>query len=321
MPEAASVTLSSQDQTRLTLEASLSAGEIVQLPDGRAGVYDSSSAAVAGDQVSPRTNGLFTVTKVTGVVILKGGDVWWDHSANNATYKRNNDRDFLLGTAQADAASADASVSVNLNSQGRYEIDIMRDPFVTAIVGTQALGGLALNNRGGSLNVVISSTNEAQKVDALSKASFSKDANAIVEFIFAVPSDGAGTVVDVSVGIASATHATDADSITQHLLMHLDANTADIRFQSKDGTTTVASTDSTIDYTEGGTNQVHVWFDLRSVGDPQVYVNGALVCDAAVFSQSAAASEFKLLMHVEKTASTDTYEFDLDRLRVRTSQQ
>jgi hypothetical protein len=173
--------------------------------------------------------------------------------------------------------------------------------------------------------VVISATNEAQKVDALSVDGFApQTANAVVEFAFEVPSDGAGTVVDVSVGAASGTHASDADAITSHLFMHLDANSPNINFQSKDGTTTVASTDSTIDYTEGQAlaNRVEVWFDMRDPSDVQVYVNGANVLPNTVFNvAAAAAASWSLLMHVEKSASTDTYEFQLDWLRARFSEQ
>jgi len=85
----------------------------------------------------------------------------------------------------------------------------------------------------------------------------------------------------------------------------------------------VAITDSTTDYVEGATLAVRkeVWFDMRNPADVQVYVDGVNVLPASVFNVNAAAGEWKLLLHVEKTASTDTYEFDLDWLRVRTSEQ
>jgi hypothetical protein len=153
----------------------------------------------------------------------------------------------------------------------------------------------------------------------LSVPGFVTIANAIVELVFSVPNDGAGTVVDVNMGIASATHATDADSIAQYLFMHLDANNTAIRFQSKDGTTTVASTDSLITYTEGSAvaNLVYVWFDMRNPADVQVYVNGSLVLGATVFDVSAFAGPWFLLAHIEKTSAADVYEFDLHRLRAR----
>lgn len=309
---------------RIQAEGTVAPYDVRQMPDGSAGVYDGTATITAGSYLYYSTTGTFNVVKNTSVALLKGGKVYWDHSAGEATFRKLDDQDFYIGRVHEDAAAADSIVVVELNVDPPYDLDLARDPFVTAIVGTQALGGLALNRRGGAHDVVISSTNEAQKVDALGIDGFAAaGANAIVEFAFCVPSDGAGTAVDVSVGIASATHATDADSIAQHLLMHLDANNTAIRFQSKDGTTTVTSTDSTKTYTEGQTSAVRkeVWFDLRDPSDVQVYVDGVNVLAATVFDVSAAASTWRLLMHVEKTASTDTYEFQLDWLRARFADQ
>lgn len=319
MPDAEKVTTTSDNAVYLTAAAAISIGEVRQLANGQAGAYAGRSAATADTQVKFEDEGTFVVTKTSGIVLLDGGEVWWDYSANSATYRRNGDRDFYLGTAVGDAASADVTCSVKLNRRPHYAIDLAVNGFTTAIVGTQALGGLALNARGGALNAVLNATNEAQKVDALSLESFANGANGIVEFKFNVVSDGGGTVVDVSIGIASATHATDASSIAQRLFMHLDANDADINFESADGTTTVAITDSTINYTEG--TPVTVWFDMRDPANVAVYVDAVRVLSGTVFNVNAAASEWKLLAHVEKTSSTDTYELDLYYARVRTAEQ
>lgn len=307
----------------VTLAAAAAVGEVRQLADGRAAVLRGGVAGASGDRVNYETSGQFAVTKVTGVVLLAGGEVWWDHSANNATYRRTNDRDFYLGTATADAASGDTTVTVDLGAEPRWAVDLLRDAYVTVPTGTQALGGFLPPQPigGGAIKLLLSSTNEAQKVDALSKDSFANGANGIVELVFAVVSDGAGSAPDFSIGIAGDTHATDADAIAQHLLVHLDGNATAINLQSKDGTTTVTATDSLQDYTEGATNRVHVWFDMRDPADVQVYVNGANVLPATVFNVNAAASEWKLLAHLEKTAAADTYEVDVERLRVRTAEQ
>lgn len=306
---------------RKTADAAVASGEVHQLPDGRAGVRTDLSAAASGDATDWETEGQYQFTKAAGFVALKGGRAYWDHSANAVSYKKVGDRDFYLGRFTDDATSAATTCNVWINVDPPDTIDLARNGFTTAIVKTA--GVPLLNARGGTLNVVLDATNEAQKVDALSVDSFANAANAVVEFAFRVPSDGAGTAVDVSVGIASATHATDASAIAQRLFMHLDANATDVRFESSDGTTTVAITDSLADYTEGAllANRVEVWFDLRTPADVQVYVNGSLVLDGTTFNVNVAASEWKLLLHVEKTASTDTYEFDLDWLRVRLAEQ
>lgn len=311
------------DRIRIVAAASVAVGELRQLADGRAAVYAGQTAATSGTTITEKTSGQYVVTKTAGVVILDGGRVYWDYSANAATYRKTNDRDFYVGRSVGDAASVDTSLTVNLNVDPPYDVDIARDPFVTATVGTQALGGLLPpQRRGGAHLLVLDATNEAQKVDALSLDGWDIAANAIVEFAFCVPSDGAGTVVDVSIGMASGTHATDADSIAQHCFMHLDANATAIKFQSKDGTTTVAATDSTKTYTEGQTAALRkeVWMDMRTPADVQIYVDGVLVLGSTVFSMAAATALY-LLAHIEKTSSTDTYTFQLDWLRARFAEQ
>lgn len=307
------------NETRITLGAALGAGEIWQLKNGLAAFYDNQQAASSGDKVYIRTDGQVTVTKTNGVKILDGGRVYWDHSAGSATYKPANDRDFYLGVAVGDWESGDTQMLVNLNVEPRYILDIARDSFATVFVGTRALGGLDLLRRGGAHNIVISATNEAQKVDLLTRDGFSKDANAIVELIFNVISDGAGTVVDVSLGVANATDSDNADDIAESVFIHLNANDVNIYAESDDGSTEVAATDTTIDYAEG--TPVEVWLDFRDPADVQIYVNGAQVLGATVFNVNAAVGPLKLLAHVEKSASTDTYEIDINRLCARIAEQ
>lgn len=313
-------------ESRYQADSTVTPFEVRQGPTGLAEVYDNANQALSGQYPNFTTHGEYRLQKTSGITFLKGGRVYWDYSANTATYKKVNDRDFYLGRATEDAASTGPTVNVALNIDPPYDLDLMRDPFTTAIVGTQALTttGLQLLRRGGALDFLLSATNEAQKIDCLGQDGFAAGgANAIVEFAFTVPSDGAGTVVDVNVGVASTTNTTDADSIAQHLFMHLDANNTNINFQSKDGTTTVASTDSTIDYTEGQTNAVRkeVWFDMRDPADVQIYVDAVNVLPSSVFNVSAAASTWYLLAHIEKSSSTDTYEFQLDWHRARFAEQ
>jgi hypothetical protein len=307
------------DQTRVTLAASAGAGEVWQMKDGRAAYLDT-TAQSSGDKPLFTTSGTVTVTKSNGVVILDGGRVYWDHSANSATYKPANDRDFYLGTAVGDWASGDTQMTVNLNVEQSNLIDFQRDAFDTVLVGTQAVGGFGEPKlRGGARKFNITATNEAQKVDMLSQFAFDKAANAIAELIFNVRDDGSGTVVDVSMGLANDTHASSADTITESLFIHLDANDVNIYAESDDGTTEVAATDTTIDYTAG--TPVEVWFDLRDPADIQIYVNGALVLGSTTFSLAAAAGPLKLLLHFEKSSSTDTYEIDVNRFCARIAEQ
>lgn len=310
---------------RVLADATISPYEVRQAPSGKAGFLDSNTPVTSGNYFFLKTFGTQSIAKTTGIVLLKGGRVYWDHSANAATFRKVNDRDFYVGRVAEDASSAQTEVLVIFNEDPQPKIDLFRDGYLTAPVGTQVLGGfLPPQNRGGSLFFELTATNEAQKLDALSIDGFLDDANAIAEFVFRVPSDGAGTVVDVSLGLASGTHAADASSIAQRLFVHLDANVTTINFESADGVSVaVPITSSATTYTEGSAvaNRVEVWFDWRDPADVQIYVNGVNVLPASVFDVDDYAGQWFLLAHIEKTISADTYQLSLDRAEVRTAEQ
>ncbi len=328
MPEATFVR--DGDKTRILLSASLGDGELIQLPDGSAGYFQGASYS-SGDRPTLDTSDVVSLPKTNGIVLLDGGPAYWDHSANAVHYKAVSDRDFFIGSIVDDVGSGDTKCYVKLNSRPRYLVDFGRgwaeDSFISALTGTVAATGCNIFRRGGGHTLVLNATSEAQKLDMLAVNGFAPGAQWVVEGAFRVISDGSGTVVDVNLGIASATHATDADSIAEHLFLHLDANNTNINLQSKDGTTTVASTDTTLDYTESSVlaNRVEFWMDGRTksggTADIQCYVNGALALGSSTFRLDNAVGPLFLLAHIEKTSSTDTYELALDWLRVRIMQQ
>lgn len=293
-------------------------GQVVQLPDGRAGVVNDAIAAAAKGSVS--VCGVYEIAKTTSMVILDGGRVYWDYSANAAYFKKVDDRDFYVGIAIGDAAATATTMRVAFNVAPVYVSDLARDTYLTVPVGTQALGGfLPPQRNGGSLTLNITATSEAQKVDALALAGFATGANAIIEGAFRIPTAGSGSASDYNLGIATGTHATDADSITNYLFIHLDGASTNINAQSKDGTTTVASTDTTTDFVAGGalTNRVEFWMDTRDPTDVQIYVEGVLVLASTVFAIAAGTNTWYLLAHLEKTTGTETAVMAVDFLRAR----
>jgi hypothetical protein len=215
---------------------------------------------------------------------------------------------------------------VILNARPAPKIDLLRDPSDNGnLTGTQALGGFLPPQRlGGKTVFKLSATAEQQVVDLLSQCGFkATGASGIVRVVFNVPVNGAAAAQDCSLGIASVSHASDADLIAQHLLVHLDGGATAIKVQSKDGPTTVAATDTLSTYTASGTlaNRVEVWLDLRNPADVQVYVNGANVLPGTVFNVAAAAAEWKLLAHLEKSAGADLFTLDLHELQVFTADE
>jgi hypothetical protein len=311
---------------RFQCTGTVSAYQLLQTPSGKAGFYDNAVAANAGDYIEVQTSGTVVITKATGFVALKGGRCYWDRSASNANYKKVNDRDFYVGRFAEDYLVAGAtSANVILNEDPPYDLDLARDPYLSVLVGTPAAGGFNYPVRlGGTMVLELSTTNEAQKVDALSVDGFDPvNANAIIEFAIRVMNDGAGANPDFNIGVANGTHASDADSIAQALLVHLDGNNVNINAQSKDGTTTVAATDTTIDYTEGSdyAKRVEGWLDMRDPADVQLYINGANVLPSSVFSIAAGTAPWYLLAHLEKTAAADVYKLGVDWLRMRFAEQ
>lgn len=310
------------DELDYTPATALTGGDVIQLSDGRAAVVIRDIAASAKGAVA--VHGVFTVPKTASIVILDGGDVYWDFSANKAHFKPVDDRDYLIGVAVGDAASADTTMKVALNVQGRYKVDIMRDPYVSTLVGTAAANGLGVPYRnGGSLLFKITATSEAQKVDALSIPGFSLDSNAIIEAAFHLPNGGSGSASDFSIGAANATHASDADSITDSLFIHLDGGSTTINAECDDGTNEVAATSTTKTFTAGQAtaNIVEAWMDVRDPSNVKFYIDGVRVLSGTTFNISASTATWKLLAHLEKSAGTETADMSINKLRARTMEQ
>lgn len=306
-----------------TAVAAITGGQVIQLPDGRAAVVptDVSAAGLGAAQ----TRGVFRLAKTTSMVLLDGGRVYWDFSANKAHFKKVADQDFYVGrVVGGDAASAATTVDVALNINPPDLIDLDRDPFTSVVVGTQALGGLLPPIRqGGSHLFNITATNEAQKVDALSVDGFATAANAIIEVAFRVPNGGSGSASDFSMGVANASHASNADTITDSIFFHLDGGSTTINAECDDGTNETAATTTATTFTAGilQANRVEGWIDFRDPSSVKFYLDGVRVASGTTFSVAASTATWKLLMHVEKTSGTETADLIVDWARVRIADQ
>lgn len=313
------------NDVRLTAAAAVGVGEVWQLPGGRAGVYWPGQAAASGDRAVFSGTGQYTCPKAAGVNLLDGGRAFWDRSARVVTFRKVNDRDFLLGQVAGDAAADDATCVVNVNVPPRPTIDLLRDGALSVPTGTQAVGGFGLPATvGGVPGLLLTATNEAQCIDLLSVDRVAVAANPIVEFVVRVAANGSTNAVDLNFGLANGTSATDADAITEHVLFHLDGGALDVRAQSKDGTTTVAATDTTVDFTTGTAvaNRFELWIDARDPANVKLYVDAVRVLSATTFRLDNAAGPLGLLAHLEKTAGTATAgPVWLDRAEMRTAEQ
>lgn len=301
-----------------TADAAITGGEVVQLRDGLAAVIPVD--VVSGEKAGAQCEGIFRVEKTTGQVWLDGGEIWWDHSANKATCipPLAGDRDFYLGSAVGDAASAATEGYVNLNVKPAYEIDLHRSGGDTAVVLTA--GTPYIYSRGGSLDAAFSATAEAQKLDWLSKRSFALGSNWILDAVVEVVTNADADVADLSVGVANGTNASDADSITESAFFHFDLG-ADLNIdaESDDGTNETAATDTTVDFAVG--TPVFLQIDGRDPASLKFYINGVRVLSSTTFNISAATGPLKALFHLEKSSNDSPGNVQLDVLRVRTGQQ
>lgn len=308
---------------RLTAAAAISAGECYQLGDGRASFRNSTSqgSASADSDCRFRDTGIATVIKTAGVVILDGGRVYWDHSANSATYRTVNDRDFFIGTAVGDAASADTTMAVNLNVAPVYDVDLLARPHLSQSVWTtEATNGLGTTLLlGGGVQASFDAVTEAAQAAAYSERTFVPDCKGILEVRFAIFDIGDNAALDINIGVANGSHATNFDSVTERISFHLDGNSLDIYLGSTDGTNTVAYTDTTINAVDD--TYIEGWIDFRNRSAIKSYLDGAVVLNSTTFSLAEASGLWRPIVHVEKSSDDTTADVRLAFMRWRTMQQ
>lgn len=306
-----------------TAVAAVTGGTVVQLPDGRAGVVPTDVAAAGIG--SAAVEGIFTVTKAADQVWIDGARIWWDHSANAATCVpplTTGDKDFYLGTTVGDVAAATTTGRVNLNVRPAYIFDVHRDLFdhtlVKTVVGSTTIVIPDMIARGGTIDAYFGLTAEAQKMDILSKRSFPLSSNPILECVVNVVTTCDADVGDLSIGFANASHASDADAITESVFFHFDLG-ADLNIdaESDDGTTEVAATDTTIDFAEG--TPVYLCIDGRDPSNMKFYINGAevLAATANLGNIAVATGPLKALFHLEKSSNDSPGRVLISELQVR----
>lgn len=303
-------------------DADITAGEVIQLRSGLAAVFPTGVDYDTSETGAGIVSGVVRLDKTANIVLLEGVRVFWDHSANTATYVAANDRDFYVGIAASDTTASQTYVDVILNRQPVYAIDVSTQPFTTATTGTAVVGeaGFSGPKRYGSANrLLLTATAEVQKVDILSDYGFAAGANAFIEAEINVISVGSGSGPDFNIGAASATHGTDADSIATSAFIHLDGNSTTINAECDDGTNETAATTTATTLTAG--TPFTAWIDMRDLASIKYYINGVRVASGTTFSMAAATGNLFLLAHLEKTTGTDTYDVKVNYLRARISQK
>lgn len=239
------------------------------------------------------------MAKTTSMVMLKGTKVYWDHSASKATVVFGADTaDYYLGVVQESAVAAATTVKVDLNAMPQYTL-ALADGFSSLPISTA--GWTHTFGSGNGVSMIFDTATEAQKCDALSHRGIAVGTTGILHMLISVNVNGDDAAFDLNIGLANATHATDADSITEALFVHIDGASLNILMESDDGTTEVAATDTTVDAVL--LTPFLVQFDLTDNTDIQAYIDGVNVLPATVFKLNAATGPLKLLAHMEKTSN------------------
>ena len=291
--------LEEESFVNVTATAALVAGQVVQLVDGRCGYYNGLATAAIGDTVSIQIKGKVTIAKVASFVLLDGDEAWFTVANNNVTGELAGD--LYAGVVVGDTAAADTTAVIDLNVKPTYKIDMTTGWDLSTVLTS---GTPTMTDDAGIFRATMSATAEAQICVAISRDSVAIDTNCVAVFHIDVVDDGDAAALDVNIGMANGSHATDADSITESVFVHLDGNVVNILLESDDGTTEVAAADSTIDYVLGTAFEVKM--DFRNPADVQIYINGVLALGGTTFNVDAATGPWLALVHLEKTSDNTT---------------
>ena len=306
---------------RKLLAAATAVGAVHQHGDGRATYLQGLSAAAVNDDRRMQPVNQVRVPKTTGIVILDGGRVYFDRSAGTATYRTLNDRDFYLGTAVGDAASADDSLVVNMNQEPYYEIELSGNSRLSqgawVCEKTNGLGVTLLP--GGGAQLAFHAAAQAAQAALYSERKVDLASNPILEMRVALFDKGDNAALDINFGLANGSHATDFQSVTEQVTFHLNGNALDLFAESDDGTIDVAEVDTTFNCVDD--EWFECWIDCRDLTDIQMYVNGVLRLGSNVFTLEDATGPVFPIFHMEKTSDDTVADFRIDLARLRTAEQ
>lgn len=301
------------DIITFTTVAAVSAGEVLQTPDGRVGVAVDTTAA--GELCSCQITGIQKLEKTADQIYVPGQRLYWDASASKVTaVPPLTAADFFVGCCAVDAAAADTVAQVVLNSDWEGSIDQRTSTF--AVLPVLTAGDPRAMQIGAGLRFSLDATNEAQKIDALSHKFVGLDSDWI--FLAEVVIDAAASAnTDITIGVSDSTHASEFQSAGSFCTIHIDGGSANILVQSDDGSTDVAPIDSNIDWAAGTPFALAI--DGRDPADIKVYINGIReTATSTTLAIATVTTGLKACVHVEKASSTDVATVQVANMKVMT---
>lgn len=294
-----------------TATTALVSGQVIQFPDGRAGVATALAGVDAGQPAAIVAHGQYDATKHT-VEFLDGDPVYWD-AANNRADHEGSGR-FFLGAAIGDAAASATRVRVDLNVAPQWAIDISAgDQFPAAATGAGAATVIA----GPAHQLALTSANEAQRAAIMSLGDLTVGHGIVAEMDVAITTDGASDATRFSFGLGDAGAALFA-SIVRSISVNLEGNDAKIYAQQVGPGTNVVDTDTTATRTVGTIFRVK--FDLRDPDAAKIYIDNVRVLSATTFGAFIGyTGTLKLIAQVDKATGTTVGTAKITRARARTT--
>lgn len=286
---------------KLVATVALVSGQVVQLADGRAGVYQGLTSAAIGDTVALAVVGIFDLAKTSTINILAGGEVWWDASLNEATIETAGD--FYVGVAVQDGL-AGSDVRVDLNVAQTNEVSLNKGDWTTE--ATLGLGAVMTGLAGlGEPRVTLAFDAVAEAAQAaLFSAGIDVDDKPILEAMIGIFDIGDNAVLDINFGLAVGSHATDFEAIAQFVAIQLDGNALSIFAHSDDGTTDVTLVDTTVDAVDN--TFIHLVIDCRDKTSCKIYLDGVRVLSGTTFVLTLHTGNLSAIAHIEKSGADNT---------------
>ena len=296
----------------ITAPAALVNGQMLQLGDSRAALVAGAGAGIAsGDLASVQVLGHARVAKTASIVILQGQVVWWDVSANKAIHSSVGG-DFPIGVAATQSASATTTVDVDLNVEMRPRIQLYRDRFTTEATDGLGWSGIDLNDATANFDAVA----EIGQAALFSQDSIPIAQKPIFEGVFDIADNGDDAALDINLGLANASHATDFDLVTESAVFHFNGTDLKVYAESDDGTIEVTATDTTLVYVVG--TPFFIQIDCSDTADIQMYFNGVNVLPSSVFRLDAGTGPMLAMAHMEKASNNTLADLQVLEMWVRT---
>ena len=113
MSEATLIQAGGKAAMQFTAAAALTPGEIITLPDGRAGVVAGLTSIASGDPAAAHIDGEFQCAKLTSDDVAAGATIYWDQGNARATTTASTH--VCLGKATAAYGTSSSIVRFNLN--------------------------------------------------------------------------------------------------------------------------------------------------------------------------------------------------------------